>query len=79
MLTDSNSLFKVIVKSSTTTERRLMIDVSATRAAYECCEINIVGWIKSTHNVADGLTKIKRCDTIKDLLDTEILNLSVEQ
>lgn len=35
MVTDSDSLFKVIVQSSTTTERRLMIDIQAGREAYQ--------------------------------------------
>lgn len=35
LFTDSQTLFKVIVNATTTTERRLMIDVQATRKPYE--------------------------------------------
>ena len=45
MITDSEQLFKVIIKSTTTTEKRLMIDVETARAAYNEGEISDVGWI----------------------------------
>lgn len=35
ILTDLESVFKVIFKSTVTTEKRLMIDVEATREAYD--------------------------------------------
>lgn len=57
MLTDSESLFKCIVKSTTTTEKRLMIDIEAAREAYCKQEISDIGWIRYEDNPADGLTK----------------------
>lgn len=59
ILTDSESLFKVIVKSSTTTEKRFMINIQAAREAFETYEIDNVGWIRTKDNIADGLTKTK--------------------
>lgn len=35
ILTDSESLFKIIVKATTTTEQNLMVDVKATREEYQ--------------------------------------------
>lgn len=61
LLKDSDSLIKVIVNASRTTERRLMINVRAAREFYHLGEINIVGWIRSEENLADGLTKVARC------------------
>lgn len=58
ILTDSESLLKLIVKSSVTTEKRLMVNVRAAREAYERGDIRNVGWIRSPDNMADGLTKI---------------------
>lgn len=57
MITYSELLFKVIVKSSITTENRLMVDIRDARVAYERGDISDVGWIRSPSNVADGLTK----------------------
>lgn len=43
MFSDSESLFKIIVKSTRATERRPMIDVKAAREAYDIGEIRVVG------------------------------------
>ena len=79
LVTDSESLFKVIVKSTTTTERRLMIDVKVAREAYARHDISDVGWLRSHNNPADGLTKIGKCTSLTRLLDTGVLQLEVEQ
>ena len=63
MRTDSLQMFDVVTKASSTTERRLMIDIAAARESYNREEISNVGLIMSEHNIADGLTKeqMKRC------------------
>jgi len=58
MYTDSKSLFDIITKCSHTTEKRLMIDVAAVREGYERFEISDIGFIRSEHNIAVGLTKL---------------------
>ena len=79
MFTDSESLFKVIVKSTTTTEKRLMIDIKAAREEYDASEISDVGWVSSDDNPADGFTKEKRCALLEKLLDSERLDVVAKQ
>lgn len=61
MLKVSESLFNLIVKATITTERRLRIVVKTARRAYHVGVIYNVGWIRSRHNLAFGLTKVGRC------------------
>lgn len=50
MYTDSDSLFKIIVRNSMITERTLMIDPETTCEAYSRNEISDIGWIRSNDN-----------------------------
>ena len=59
LLTDSKSLFDIISKGSRTSEKRIMLDIHATRAAYQAEEISNIGFVRSNDNIADGLTKPK--------------------
>ena len=79
MFPDSESLINVIVKSTTTTEKRLMINVKAARKAYDRAEISDVGWICSENNLADGLTKAKRCDILERVLETGPCDVQAKQ
>lgn len=64
-VTGSSSLLKVIVQSSTTIEKRLMIDLQATLEAFHEHKIDSIGWIKSNSNLADGYTKINKVELIQ--------------
>lgn len=44
--TDSEILLRVIIKSTVTTEKRLMVYIRAVRKAYQVGEISEVGWIR---------------------------------
>lgn len=79
MLTDSESLFKCIVKSTTTTEKRLMIDIEAARQAYGKQEISDIGWIRSEDNPADGLTKPAQGASLEKILDSGTIDVPVQQ
>lgn len=79
MLTDSESLFRVIIKASVTTEKRLMIDVRAAREAYQRGDISNVGWIRSAHNLADGLTKFEKNKLMVEFLESGRVTTVVEQ
>lgn len=58
MLIDSESPFKVSVRSTPiTTEKRLMIDGRHTRELFERNEISDVDWVRSGQSIADGLAR----------------------
>ena len=69
MLADSLSLFRVIVNSSVTTEKRLMIDIRAARESNEKSEFEFLGWIKSQTNLADGFTKLGHFQALADFFN----------
>ena len=67
LMTDSKSLFDIISKGSRTCEKRIMLDIHSARQAYRAFEISNIGFVRSSNNIADGLTKPK--------LQKELLNL----
>ena len=77
--TDSKSLYECLVKLGTTQEKRLMIDVMCLRQAYERREIAEVKWIKGESNPADSITKLKPTNALKRLIDTNTIQLDVEE
>ena len=56
-----------------------MIDVMCLRQAYERREIAEVKWIKGESNPADAMTKSKPSNALKRLIDTNTLELDVEE
>lgn len=79
MFTDSKSLFDVISKNSTTTEKRLMVDVQAMREAYERMELSDVAWVKSEDNPADSLTKVKENAVLNRIVDEGKVDHDIQQ
>lgn len=57
MLTDSQSLFDIITKSSYSTEKRILIDIACAKEAYRKKELSDIGLVGSKDNIADCLTK----------------------
>ena len=74
--TDSKSLFDSLVTLNTTSEKRLLIDLSMLRESYERREIANVYWIPSEQNPADGLTKKGSCDALNNLVSTNNANIT---
>jgi hydroxymethylglutaryl-CoA reductase len=79
LYTDSKSLYECLVKLGTTQEKRLMIDIMCLRQAYKRREIAEVKWIKGESNLADAMTKSKSSNALKRLIDTNTLQLDVEE
>ena len=81
--TDSKCLFDALTTLHSTTEKRLLIDLSMLRQCYEKREIAEVLWIPGRQNPADGLTKKDPCSALRNLLlSNQILlspNASIER
>lgn len=56
--TDSKKLSDINTNCSTTTEKRLQIDVKVVREAYERFEISDIGFLKSQNNPLASFTKL---------------------
>ena len=54
---DSQTVFYVVAKHSSTLEKRLRIDVHALRQSYATGELRYMTWIPGIENIADDLTK----------------------
>ena len=75
LCTDSKSLYDCLVKLGITTEKRLMIDVMYLHQVYERREIAEVKWIKGSTNPADSMMKDKPSGVLKQLIDTNRVQL----
>lgn len=78
MLTDPKSLFQIIMKSTVAIEKRLMIDIKATREAYSHDKIMNIGWIRSKRNTADRPTKREKSDCLEELLEAGKVTIDAE-
>lgn len=56
-----------------------MVDLMCLRQLYERCEITEIKQIDGNSNPADSMTKPKACGALKDLIDTNKVNLHVTE
>jgi hypothetical protein len=73
--TDSLSLYKCLVKLSTTKEKRLIINIIALREAYKRGELKDIRWINRRDNLVDAITKVTANASIEQLINTNKLKL----
>ena len=79
MLTDSKQVFDSMTKSKPTTERRLMIDLHATKDSYDKFEITNVALIRTDQNLADSLTKDTTSRRLLHVMHSGKDNVTVSQ
>lgn len=74
LATDSRLLFELIIGLASTTEKRLLIDLTGLRDAYELRELGEIYWVKSQDNPSDGLTKLGPCEALQMLIKENKIN-----
>ena len=79
LFTDSKSLFDVISKGSRTSEKRMMLDIAASREGFRDKVISDIGFVRSSRNLADGLTKPMNQAMLREVLANGHLNVEPEQ
>ena len=72
---DLKSLYECLVKLGTTHEKRLMVDIMYLHQSYERREITEVIWIDGDSNPADAMTKSRPCQALRDLIDSNRIDL----
>lgn len=78
-LTHSSSLYKIIIRSTTTTERRLMIELQGARESFDRRGVTEISWIERDRNLSDALTKATPCHTMDLFLQTQCLQYETLQ
>ena len=56
-----------------------MVDLMCLRQSYERREITEIMWIDRDSNPADAMTKSNACSALRELIDTNKVNIKVTQ
>ena len=78
MCTNSYSLYKHLVKLSTTKEKRLIINIIALCQLYECKEITEIQWIDGKDNPINTITKSTPNKALREFINFNQLSVQVE-
>lgn len=73
----SETLFDVIIRNVSSTERKLMIDVKARRDACNEEIVHEIIWIRKTYNMADAMTKKSILQQLVEMMETGKLSFEV--
>lgn len=79
MLTGSESLLKMLVKLTTSTEKRLIIDKRTANKASKKREITNVWESISQFNIVASLTKMFTCKELGKIVEKQMLDVLIEQ
>jgi hypothetical protein len=76
---DNMSLFDVVTRASTTLEKRVQLDVEAVRQSFARNKLTHIAFLRSAHNCADALTKVKTPGALGKVLITNMLDFPLKQ
>jgi hypothetical protein len=74
ILTDSKPLFDVVIWTKYTTEKRLMIDLSAAREGFARRDVTNIFLIRSEDNIAEPMTKLASNHALHHLISTNAVS-----
>lgn len=72
LLIDNKSLFDIFSKGSGTSERRLILDITCAREAFQRQDISYVGFIRSSKSLADGLARRMQQSKLREAIKGSI-------
>lgn len=78
ILTDSTTLFNLMIRNASTTEKRLMIDIKATTEAYNNDNIDSMIWIRRKFNLVDAMAKSEINNDLVQAMDNRTIHFEIE-
>lgn len=78
ILTESKTLFILVINNTFTKDRRLLVDIKATREAYKEGIVNCIIWIRLKYSLSDTTTKDKIIPKLVEFLQTSKVKSKIE-
>jgi hypothetical protein len=79
MLTDSKQLFEAISHSTQTKEKRILIDIAASKQSFESHDISDLGLVAGRNMLADCFTKVMAPTQLMSALESGFLRHEIKQ